>query len=106
MDEALGGVRRADDEDERPVIVDGSWQGAGPFVGSDEAPSSFEEPTLEERVKFGKIMQDVLGSETPEELPSKLTPHVQFLLGVDVPRLTNELIRLVVLVGDPTCSRP
>lgn len=83
------------EEDEQPVTVDGSWQGAGPFVGMDNPPSPMKEPTFEDRVKFGKIMEEILGTSREEELPSKLTPHIEFLMSVDVPRLTNELIRYV-----------
>ena len=57
------------------------------------AASSLASPTFEERLKFGRIMEDVLGAEKEEELPGLLTKHVGFLLSVDVTRLTNDLIR-------------
>lgn len=73
----------------------------GPFAGG-EAQSLLPEPTHQERVKFNKIMEDVLGVENEEELPSTLSPHLAFLLSVDVPRLTNDLIRqaLLLFVGE------
>ncbi|CAN0307507.1 unnamed protein product, partial [Ascophyllum nodosum] len=64
------------------------------------AASSLASPTFEERLKFGRIMEDVLGAEKEEELPGLLTKHVGFLLSVDVTRLTNDLISL-----EPTMDR-
>ncbi|CAM9664923.1 unnamed protein product [Sphacelaria rigidula] len=45
-------------------------------------------------------MDDVLGCEAEADLPSTLTQHVEFLLSVDVTRLTNDLIK-----QEPTISR-
>lgn len=83
-----------DRSDDEPVVVDGGWEGAGPWVGTGPAPTSpFGEPSYSERMQFNRIMDDVLSCEKEEELPSKLTQHVELLLSVDVTRLTNDLIR-------------
>lgn len=66
-----------------------------PWVDSAPTGSSLPKPTYEQRQKFGRIMEDVLGTEKEEELPALLTKHIDFLLSVDVTRLTNDLIRCV-----------
>ncbi|CAN0443047.1 unnamed protein product, partial [Laminaria digitata] len=74
-----------------------------PWVGvnSPQSPaSSLPEPDHKARQKFGRIMEDVLAAEKEEELPALLTKHIDFLLSVDVTRLTNDLIRL-----EPTMER-
>lgn len=57
------------------------------------ATSTLPEPSFEDRQRFGRIMEDVLGAEKEEELPALVTKHIDFLLSVDVTRLTNDLIR-------------
>ena len=67
-----------------------------PWVGATSprsAASSLPEPDHKARQKFGRIMEDVLAVEKEEELPALLTKHIDFLLSVDVTRLTNDLIR-------------
>lgn len=67
-----------------------------PWVGVNSpqsAASSLPEPDHKARQKFGRIMEDVLAAEKEEELPALLTKHIDFLLSVDVTRLTNDLIR-------------
>lgn len=73
------------------------------FYSSPTPTSSLPSPKYEERLKFGRIMEDVLAAEKEEELPGLLTKHVEFLLSVDVTRLTNDLIRYsrVCLPPDP-----
>lgn len=64
------------------------------WVGvSGTTSSSLPEPKFEDRQRFGNIMEDVLGTEKEEELPALLTKHIDFLLSVDVTRMTNDLIR-------------
>lgn len=67
-----------------------------PWVGvasPQSAESALPEPDFKARQKFGRIMEDVLEAEKEEELPALLTKHIDFLLSVDVTRLTNDLIR-------------
>lgn len=73
------------------------------FYTAPTPTSSLPSPKYEERLKFGRIMEDVLAAEKEEELPGLLTKHVEFLLSVDVTRLTNDLIRYsrVCLPPDP-----
>lgn len=66
----------------------------GPFIGAAPTPTSpFAAPKVEERVRFERIMADVVGAEREEDLPGMLTKHFDFLLSVDVTVLTNDLIR-------------
>lgn len=55
--------------------------------------ASLPEPSLKDRKRFERIMEDVLAQEKEEELPAVLTKHIEFLLSVDVTSLTNDLIR-------------
>lgn len=85
------------DEKSKPRLIDGGQEGSVPWSGADPPPTSpFGEPTYSDRVKFSNIMDDVLGCEAEADLPSTLTQHVEFLLSVDVTRLTNDLIKWVV----------
>lgn len=60
-------------------------------------PSSLDatlpEPSLKDRQRFERIMEEVLEEEKEEELPGILTKHIDFLLSVDVTSMTNDLIR-------------
>ncbi|CAM9531356.1 unnamed protein product, partial [Ectocarpus fasciculatus] len=58
------------------------------------------EPTMRDRQRFERIMEEVLEEEKEEELPAILSRHVDFLLSVDVTGLTNDLIR-----QEPTLTR-
>lgn len=95
VDEAETSPAQANDSagDDQPVVFDGSWQGDGQFATSDEVSTPVKEPTFEDRMKFQKVMEELLNTEKEEDLPSRLTPHINFLLSVNVPSLTNELIR-------------
>ncbi|CAM9470489.1 unnamed protein product [Pylaiella littoralis] len=62
--------------------------------------ASLPEPSLKDRKRFERIMEDVLAQEKEEELPAVLTKHIEFLLSVDVTSLTNDLIR-----QEPTMDR-
>lgn len=82
------------DENGEPRLVGGEQQSIGQGSGDDpQSTSSFPEPTYSDRVKFSNIMDEVLGCEAEADLPSTLTQHVEFLLSVDVTRLTNDLIK-------------
>lgn len=81
-----------------PVVGTAEEVDLEPWMGlnAGKSTSTLPEPTFKERKSFERIMEDVLGVEKNEELPGILTKHVEFLLSVDVTRLTNDLIRCVV----------